>query len=182
MPFDCLTIDIYVALCLYRDIMTDTQSSIVNQSAGGATSVQGLFLIHHLMALQRLQEILTQPYDSEDKRWSAFNMQSIYLWSLITDDGQRMKVKSSIQKRELELKKEPWFQNEQNNQYVAKMAIVTELCRYLSQSMDLIHHDIISAVGSGTSDVDAADDALPVSGDDEIPVSADDDMEDSYGS
>jgi hypothetical protein len=133
--------------------MTDTQNSIGNQSIGGATSVQGLFLIHHLMAMQQLQTILTATYEYDTDRWSAFNRQSLYLLSLITDDVQRAKVRDIIDAREKELIINPWYAEASENRYASRLTIITELCRYLSQSMDLIHHDILSSVGSGTSDI-----------------------------
>ena len=125
--------------------------------SGGATSIQGLFLIHHLMALQSLQNILIGHYESERERLGAFERQSMYLVSLITDDDARSNIEVAIRKKEAELKENPLYDSSEdegdNNKIYARLSVVTELCRYLASSMDLIHHDIISSIGK-KSDVD----------------------------
>jgi hypothetical protein len=125
--------------------------------SGGATSIQGLFLIHHLMALQSLQNILIGHYESERERLGAFERQSMYLVSLITDDDARANIEVAIRKKEAELKENPLYDSSEdegdNNKIYARLSVVTELCRYLASSMDLIHHDIISSIGK-KSDID----------------------------
>ena len=125
--------------------------------SGGATSIQGLFLIHHLMALQSLQNILIGHYETERERLGAFERQSMYLISLITDDDARSNIEIAIRKKEAELKLDPLYDTSEEdvdgNKIYARLSVVTELCRYLASSMDLIHHDIISSIGK-KSDVD----------------------------
>ncbi len=137
----------------------ESTTTYSNSPAGGATSVQGLFLIHHLMALQTLQNILVQPFEDDEMRMNAFNRQSLYLQSLIVDDRARANVQKAIDKREVELLANPLYKNDRNNILAARLLVVTELCRYLSQSMDLIHHDIVSSIGGGNADVTAELDA-----------------------
>jgi hypothetical protein len=109
------------------------------------------------MALQSLQNILIGHYETEHERLGAFERQSMYLISLITDDDARKNIEVTIRKKEKELKENPLYdtvdEDIDGNKIYARLSVVTELCRYLASSMDLIHHDIISSIGK-KSDVD----------------------------
>ena len=133
---------------------TDNPSTTIDTMSGGATSIQGLFLLHHLQALQRLEIILVDKELDEDERLAAVTRISEYLLSLIVDNDVRSRVAKTLKEKEEEIRNNPEYEKESNNILSARLTIVTELCRYLSASLDILHHDVLSSVGFLGSDVD----------------------------
>lgn len=133
---------------------TENPTSSIDSMGGGAVSIQGLFLLHHLQALQRLETLLTDKDLDEDARLAAVTRMSEYLLSLIVDDDVRKKVSQTLKKKEEEIEKNPEYEKASNNILSARLVIVTELCRYLSASLDILHHDVLSSVGFLGADID----------------------------
>ena len=133
---------------------TDNPTSSIDTMGGGATSIQGLFLLHHLQALQRLEIILVDKDLDEEDRIAGVTRMSEYLLSLIVDNEVRSRVAKTLKEKEEEIEKHPKYEKESDDLLAARLVIVTELCRYLSASLDILHHDVLSSVGFLGSDVD----------------------------
>lgn len=127
-----------------------------NQQLQGTStnSLEGLFLFHFLYSMTKLQEILTSPgYTDESERFAAFNLQSQYILHLIPDNDRRTHIADRIDEVEAELIKNKKFAGEYSNKYVARMLVVSEIVQYLTESLDLIHSDILGSITRKAADI-----------------------------
>jgi len=108
-------------------------------------SLDGLFLLHFLQALDRLQQYLGDSGTDEEGRWMRVNLQFQYLCHLLPRDIQA-KVSKMVDAKEQELKQSKEVGGEYAPLYISRMEIITEVVMYLTASLDLVHEDIIAAL------------------------------------
>ena len=125
--------------------MQTSSNGITGSGTFTGLSLDGIFLIHFLNALERLQIILGEGGTDEEARWIKANLQFEYLKALLPVKMQE-KVDKVILEREAELRKKKEVSGEYAPQYLARMRIVTEITAYLTQSLDLTHDDIIACL------------------------------------
>lgn len=129
------------------------QHTTSTQPVAVGTSLESLFLLHYLQSLTTLQNILVNPaYPDNETRFTAFNLQSIYILHLIPDATKRNEIIEAIDKIESEQIINGKFKNKKDNLYFARMLVVSEIVKYLQNSLDLIHSDILGAI-AGDVDV-----------------------------
>jgi hypothetical protein len=107
-------------------------------------SLDGIFLIHFLNALERLQIYLGESPD-EESRWAKVNPQFEYLLALLPPDTQK-KINKAVVDREAELRASGEVSGDYAPQIIGRMQIVTGIVVYLTNSLDLVHEDIIGAL------------------------------------
>ena len=124
------------------------QSSISGSSNLGnftGLSLDGIFLLHFLQALERLQVYLGEGGGDEGDRWMRVSLQFEYIKHLLPKEVQQ-KVHKLVDEREQELKVSKEYKGEYAPLYVARMQIVSETVGYLTASLDLTHEDIVASL------------------------------------
>lgn len=110
------------------------------------TSLEGLFLLHFLQALTKLQESMAG--DDSEKRWEWFSLQTEYVKRLIPDRERQAEIQQMIDVKEAEYKKNKTYTGEYTAGYMARLEVVTEVIIFLTNSLDLVHDDVIGAMTS----------------------------------
>lgn len=126
--------------------MGPTQQNTQSQPVVGM-SLESLFLLHHLDALQRLENIIIMPELGEDARASMLAMQSAYLLHLLPDRDKQNEILKATQEYENELRDIEKTMNDSMLKIHSTFYIVTSIIQYLNSALDLTHEDIIGAVG-----------------------------------
>lgn len=108
-------------------------------------SLDGIFLLHFLQALDRLQVYLGEGGEDEEQRWMRVNLQFQYCLHLLPRDKQD-EINRLVDAREQELKRCRVYSGAYTASYIARMLIVTEIVGYLTASLDLVHEDIIASL------------------------------------
>lgn len=111
-------------------------------------SLDGIFLIHFLNALERLQNYLGEGgggEEQEEERWNKVNLQFQYLLHLLPHDKQRH-INKLVDDRALELRESKEYKGVYTPMYLSQMVIITEIVGYLTSSLDLVHEDIVAAL------------------------------------
>ena len=108
-------------------------------------SLDGIFLLHFLQALDRLQSYLGEGSGEEETRWMKVNLQFQYLIHLLPRETQ-VRVNKLVEAKERELKVNREIGGEYAPLYISRMEIVTEVVTYLTNSLDLVHDDIIASL------------------------------------
>lgn len=108
-------------------------------------SLDGIFLLHFLQALDRLQVYLGEGGEDEEQRWMRVNLQFQYCLHLLPRDKQE-RINNLVDERERELKQSKDYSGTYTPMYLARMQIVTEIVGYLTASLDLVHEDIIASL------------------------------------
>lgn len=108
-------------------------------------SLDGIFLLHFLQALDRLQVYLGEGGEDEEQRWMRVNLQFQYCLHLLPRDKQD-EINRLVDAREQELKRSKVYSGAYTASYIARMLIVTEIVGYLTSSLDLVHEDIIASL------------------------------------
>ena len=129
----------------YYHLQMPEQTQQVQQQPQIGTSLESLFLFHHLDALTRLENIITMPLSLEE-RSALITLQVHYLLHLIPNDQKQQDIlKRSIEAEEhLKTIRE---MEDQERHISAQFVIVTEVIKYLNSSMDIVHEDILGAAG-----------------------------------
>jgi hypothetical protein len=134
--------------------MSTDPSTMQPTGSMATTSLEGLFLFHYLFSLTRLQQILTDPvYVEESARFNAFTLQSQYILHLIPEKSRRDDIQTKIDEVETKLKTEKKYTGEYANIYIARMLVVSEIVKYLTESLDLIHSDILGSISRKAADI-----------------------------
>jgi hypothetical protein len=110
-------------------------------------SLESIFLLHHVDALQRLENIITMSELSEEARSSMLAMQSAYLLHLLPDREKQNEILQATQAYEKQLKAIDKNLSDSLLLVHCTFYIVTSIIQYLNSALDLIHEDIIGAVG-----------------------------------
>jgi len=109
-------------------------------------SLDGIFLLHFLNALERLQVYLGEGTgDNEEDRWMKVNLQFQYLLHLLPRDKQK-RINKLVDDRERELRENKEYSGTYTPMYLARMQIITEIVGYLTSSLDLVHEDVVAAL------------------------------------
>lgn len=109
-------------------------------------SLDGIFLIHFLNALERLQIYLGESTgEDEEGRFIKVNLQFQYLLHLLPRDNQK-RINKLVDDRALELKENKEYGGTYAPLYIARMQIITEIVGYLTSSLDLVHEDVVAAL------------------------------------
>jgi hypothetical protein len=126
-------------------MITTTSTQDQNSASLGGTSLEGLFLLHFLQALQKLQESMRDGEDPE-ARWEWFNLQVMYILHLIPDRDKQSEILELIDKKEAEYRQNKTYSGQYTAGYMARLEVVTGVIIYLSNSLDLVNDDIIGAM------------------------------------
>jgi hypothetical protein len=124
---------------------SDRGSSQATQPLIGM-SLQSLFLLHHLNALEKLQAIITMSDLGESGRSIAMAMQVSYLLHLLPRDRQQ-EILLEVKGYEQELRKIDKNMSDLMISYNRTFRIVTSVIEYLTANLDIIREDVIGPIG-----------------------------------
>jgi len=110
-------------------------------------SLESIFLLHHLDALQRLENIITMPDLGMESKSSMLAMQSAYCLHLLPSRDQQKEILLATQAYENELRDIDKNLSDPMISIHCTFYIVTSIIQYLNSALDLTHEDIIGAVG-----------------------------------
>ena len=133
--------------------MEQQSQSLGSQQVYG-TSVETLFLLHYLQALQKLQDTFLSPNAGDrgedgnprtcNPPLHLFNLQLAYILALIPDHDRQNSIKAEMREYKQHLK--TLGVKDDVIDYHAGFYIVTEIIKFLNSSLDLTHTDIIGDV------------------------------------
>ena len=84
--------------------------------------------------------------DDSEKRWEWFSLQTEYVKRLIPDRERQAEIQQMIDAKEAEYKKNKTYKGEYTAGYMARLEVVTEVIIFLTNSLDLVHDDVIGAM------------------------------------